>query len=352
MQLFTYKYGSKAFIMTVMTSFILLMLLALMFLYSYSHKPLSSSFFEANTISSLSFAFENDLNNVFQTNFSYNSSHYLIQERFFQGKAGNVSNRLSSYSLLISKISTIINSSLSFDFAALNYSNINASAVGIKYVWDYPSDKLVLNGSYSHLVFNFSNSSVINDNCTNIGAIFLEINAGDYFSKNLSFPCTISLNFSGNVLNIDFDGQGFIFDYSSIPSISHSLLIRTDKTSGFKHYLNHFQADTSSTTNPGFTEPSYPSGTNAVKHYGTVSLYGVNYNLIVIDYNNDSYYDAVFIDADSNFSNSFMKTNASQIFLNSRGFLITISQDGNSVSFDNVLSLYYYKEKDKKMITW
>ncbi len=348
MELQVFKHGAKGFIFTLLTSVILLVLLSLLFVYSQAHSSSSLNYLPAQQISSLANQISTAQMTKNQLNYTTNSTNYFVSEYFFQGKKTQLDSNKIYLSEILNKLSEKTNTIM--NLSSIDYSDFHLFSENFNYFWNYSSDNLAINGSYSSLLFFFSDSpSLVSDNCTSTGGT-VNIIINDIFNKTPQGNCFIKLNFTGEELLINYSEPEMNFSFSNITSAYFNVSATVSATSPLQIGEQPKLFTTYSVSNPGWTEPSYPSNTAQEKHYFTVSLYSNDYNVILIDSNSTGTYDYAYIDEDTDFTdgNSIeLAGNNSKLFLNSNVFLLNIKPTGTQLKFTKLNAIHIEKKQYK-----
>lgn len=341
----------KAFLFTVLSSIILLLLIAMMSLFSHTHSYQANSLVVSSTFSVASDSFRSDVSKILKMSDSSNSTHYIIVENFSSGKSSSVQSRLSSYNSLLQRYANLTASNISFN-ASSYYGVLACSGAGFGYRDDANAKTLAVNGSFSHVRFDVSGSAVITDTCNNAGTTNLTIVSGQTFSKRPGAACAVTLNYSSYSVTVGYNASHYVIDYAQAPSEMQVRTAANGSSVPFECAANATSAPTASTSNPGYIEPPYPGGAGAVKHYGSVSIYGAAHYVIVMDYDDSGSFDSAFVSPSTNFTGVVFSVNQSQMYLNSRVFVITVAADGSAVGFDEKIGAHFAKQSDEMTGVW
>lgn len=329
------------------------MLLVLLYFYSSMQTDESPYYVESDMMGDAGRSFSYDARQIFNLNFSNNQTQYSIQEYYWKNKSTILLSKLGSYSGLIQNFANLSLFNESLDYADFNTTkSFSLSGNNTKYAWNYSSEQLKLTGSWSKVNMHFITTqtpSNISGNCGG-GSFQLIVRANTLsYSANPSASCTVNVNYSGTLLPITYDGANFSISYSPISfNITNNFTIDVSNASRMRFLGTRYTGDTSSTVNPGWAEPTYPAGAGGTKHYGTVNAAGTSYNLIVLDSDNSTGYDSLYIDANGNgnFTDAidlYLLQDSAQIYLNNRVFSISITSNGNAVTFDAMLGISVQK---------
>jgi len=347
MELQNYKFGTnKGFLFTIMTSVILLVLFALIYVFTQVHAPSSSNYLLSEQINSLSQQVSKAQQKINQLNYSKNSTNYFISEVFYQNKKTKLDSNKNYLTNILAKLSNQTNTNTSF--SSINYDDFNLFSNNFNYSWNYSAKQLKINGNYSEIKFFFNNSpQLISDNCTSTGGT-TKLIINTIFSKTPQGYCIITLNITNETLTINHNEKQTNISFNNISSTYFNLSATTTATS--KQAIGETQQifTTTTTTNPGWIEPTYPQNTATTKHYSTITLNSNNYNIIIIDSNSNNIYDFIYIDKDTNFTDrntTELITNNSKVFLNNNVFLLNIQPDGNLIKFTKLNAIHLEKNK-------
>ena len=343
------KFGTKkGFLFTMMTSVILLVLFALLYVYMQVHAPASNNYLLSEQVNSIASQISKAQQTMNQLNYSRNSTNYFISEVFSQNKKATLDSNKNYLASILKKLSNQTTANISF--SSINYGDFILFSNNFNYSWNYSSKKLKIDGDYSKIKLFFNNSpQLISDNCTSTGGTAnLIINS--IFNKMPQGYCIITLNITNKTLTIDYNEKQANISFSNITSSYFNVSLTTASTS--KQLISESQElfSTTSTANPGWTEPVYPANTAPTKHYSSITLDSKKYNIIIIDLNSTAVYDAAYIDEDTDFTDgnaTELATDNSKVFLNNNVFLLNIQQDGNAIKFRKLNAVHVQKNSIK-----
>ncbi len=325
------KHGRKAFVFTLTTSVILLVLFALVFVYSQVHAPSSQAYLLSEQLNDLSQQISKAQQYANQLNYSSNSTAYFIYEKFSQSKKTQLDSNKNYLQSTLQKLANQTN--VNITYSSINYNDFNLFSSNFNYHWNYSATNLTITGNYSLIRFNFNNPSIISDNCSQTGGQ-VELKINSIFDKKPQEYCLIELNLSNEILKIYFNQTKIKLSFDNVTKTIYNLTAIVPRTSQLQEGETPLTFTTTSTTNPGWIEPNYPQNTSATKHYATITLGSTSYNTIIIDENSDGTFDAVYFDSDENFTDGNtieLKQNNSKVFLNNNVFLLNIQGNGNSI---------------------
>jgi len=260
---------------------------------------------------------------------------------------------LTQWSSFLSIYSDYTNMSFSLDMYNVSTYLNNGILVlrndGMEYRWQ--GDMFYFNHSSANINITIDTNDVLNYTWVppleNSGDVAVVVTVGNYTSDqkwvkygtsyigffNLTSDSNITINFT--------ESANIIINYTNAPSTFNQTI---DISSGIKWMYPIFgdeRIDSSSTTNPGWIEPSYPDEANPTKHYGSSS----NYNFIVADINNDGSYDALYVDTNNDLDFTDTKdirflTNGSVADFSGKAFYTIFANNGNWIEIYKVLAVY------------
>ena len=325
------KHGRKAFVFTLTTSVILLVLFALVFVYSQVHTPSPQSYLISEQLNNLAQQISKAQQHANQLNYSSNSTAYFMSEKFYQNKKTQLDSNKNYLQKTLQELANQTN--VNITYSSINYDDFNLFSSNLSYHWNYSADNLTITGNYSILELNFTNPELISDNCSQTGGA-VELRINDLFDKQPQGNCLIKLNLSSEELKIFFNEGEANISFANITDTLFTTTAITTKTNLLQEGETPATFSTTSTTNPGWVEPNYPQNTSPTKHYATITLDSTDYNVIIIDEDSDNVYDAIYLDKDTNFTDGNtieLKQGNSKVFLNNNVFLLNIQPDGNSI---------------------
>lgn len=282
---------------------------------------------------------------VLKINATVHNQSYRIWELWWPGKDGDLSANLTAYRKFIKLMATRSALNVSIDVRPVGW----LRGSDFEYLFNYSADRLYVRGNFTSvdLAFLSSSTALMGGNCSGSGLPITVRSNEAVYNTAADSNCSIWLNYSGTFLYIDYDGN-FTIDYGAIGfDIINNFTINTTSPSAVHFGGAVTEGDTSSTTNPGWTEPTYPPGSSEVRHYGTIDFRERTCNLIVVDYDNDTTYELAYIDSDAdgefNDSTDLCALNGSHIYLNDAVIFLTVDADGNVVRFENVAGIWLRK---------
>lgn len=213
--------------------------------------------------------------------------------------------------------------------------------------WHWSGNTFSLRHQGNRVLFNETMLDAINWDCSGFnssGNVSVRVIVSDYDTgeKWIEYGNTYNcfVNFSeANHVDISFDESAqATMDCSSCPaSFTHRVEWNTTDDRLYPVFGEE-NTTTAGTTNPGgWTEPDYPGGIGAVKHYGSGT-----YNFIVVDMDNDGEYDTVFVDvdADGDFTGNsdlgYIKTQSVADY-GGKAFYTTVDLSGDWVGIQKAL---------------
>ena len=180
MELQNYKYGTKGFVFTVVTSTILLVLFALVYVYSQVHSPNSLNYLTAQQVNSIAQQVSKAQQAQNKLNYSMNSTSYFLSEEFTQDKKTQLDSNKNYLSNVLEKLGNKTATNISF--SSIDYADYKLFSPNFNYSWNYSSRQLNITGQYNLLSFFFKGAYLEADNCTLTGGS-VELKINDYFDK-------------------------------------------------------------------------------------------------------------------------------------------------------------------------
>ena len=122
MELQDYKFGTnKGFLFTMMTSVILLVLFALLYVYMQVHAPVSNNYLLSEQVNSITSQISKAQQTMNKLNYSKNSTNYFVSEVFFQDKKAMLDSNKNYLTNILEKLSNQTTTNISF--STINYDN-------------------------------------------------------------------------------------------------------------------------------------------------------------------------------------------------------------------------------------
>ncbi|GEM_PF-5766046 len=320
----------KGFVYSIMVSTVLLILLILLAFSISLRENTSWKYISAHSLDGMASSIVNDAHALIGLNYSCGEGECVIED--------SPKNHSESVPLIIKDAErgfALIGVNASMDVYSLNTTDtLCLWSDNTTYCSNHTSKNIKITGfnNISHTITGPS-TCTLTENCVE-GAgkhIQIELAGCSYNNTVTSSSCSIILSVPGANITFDYTPNQTALDYSQYAGEIHVITkIGTNDTLWMSGPRT--QGSTASTTNPGYTEPDYPDTFSSIKHYGSITINGTNYNLIVCDYQNDSAYDYYYISDSSDFSGKEPHRTGSAMFLNNKVFVITVNMTGNSVT--------------------
>ncbi len=218
------------------------------------------------------------------------------------------------------------------------------------YQSNFSSRVIRISGFLNYSYRTGSVSCSLSEDCTEGSGKRIIINSGGcQYNALVSGSCQLNLTYPDGRIVVNYSQTELTVDYSG-----YSGEITVNQTFGTPGELvlsgPRTLGSTSSTSNPGYTEPDYPSSFGLAKHYGSIVLGGVTYYLIVCDNGNDSSYDYYYLSGTTDFSGEKPRASGSATFLNNKVFLITVNVTGDNVIAHDVPGFAAFKGTNLRVV--
>jgi hypothetical protein len=215
--------------------------------------------------------------------------------------------------------------------------------------WEWRNSVFYLDHSGNHSMLNDTIANVLNTvGCSfnSSGDVSVRVIVNNYDSGERwvqygqSYDCFLNFSEAEHAHARFSPAAQLSLDCSACPaSFTHRVEWNTTDSKLYVLFGDE-NVTTTTTVNPGWTAPPYPTGTAATKHYGS----SASYNLIVFDANADGRYDTAFVDADKDgdfTENTDLRHVKSQSVADYGGkaFYTTIDSSGNWVFISKALAV-------------
>lgn len=374
--------AGRGFVFTIIASLAIAILSAMAFLYAGLQQQRATDAIAGGAYRVFdqpvqeSYAPYQDATRLFSLNYHRNATAYTFLESHWATKKADTNSSLDSYRALLSIYSNYTQSNTSVSVADFELTgNATLASQNVQYATSMSAKTVLANSTsaFTSVDLNYSTtygvSSVTYSTRPNAtGTIPFRLRSTSYDSAtdtnlNCSTSCSLTAgttytvilayNLPNITINLTITSSSVLTAYGSYlvdgaHNVTHNITLGTSATYDLAFRGTPYPGSTNGTANPGFTEPAYPNTTASVKHYGNVTISAANatYNAIVIDFNNDTAYDSLYLDTDANFADGSqmeLLQGNSYAFLNNRVFLIVIAADGNSILLEDVPGYYMTK---------
>ncbi|MBS3060901.1 MAG: hypothetical protein J4432_05340 [DPANN group archaeon] len=298
--------GGKGFIFTLAATAAFIMILAAMVFFIINQAQKSPLLINVKQNMGLQDSVFKLLNDKLMLNHSRTSNTYMITEAYAPTKQSSLATKVASIAAIAN--TTAFRSGLNFSFNNQGFSLLNLRSKGFSYYWLSNTDLLIeANSSHENftaLNLSFSttaNSNNITNNCSGSGNVTITVASNNQqASATPTGSCTITINYPSNSIAVNYiSDNSWNVSFAGMPDNAViTANISVSPGTNFADFSSIIYRATLTTSNPGVTEPTYPGTTAAIKYFGNVTVEAQVYQVIVIDYDNDSVYESAYFDVD------------------------------------------------------